>query len=675
MSHDTDKLIRQLSLVAFLMAERRPLTARDVKSNVEGYSEMSDEAFARRFYSDRAELRDLGVPLQSQRDEFTGEELYTLRSERYFLPALELTDDELAALQTCFYLLEGKFAYAEPLRLALQNLALGRPALADETPSGTAVRVEMRDPDYSAEMPGRLAKLETAISKQRTVKFTYRAMTSGKETERTLNPYGLLHDRGVWYVVGDDLDRGGAERTFRVSRIRSDIRFATRRERDFRVRPDFDIDRLRGRASWQFGEPVGEARIEVRPETAWWVERAFGRSGRLEDGVFVTEYSNLALLASWVLRQDGRAVPLSPPDLRREVADSLRHVRERHEGAPSTPAREARIKDVEPISERSAGPVTPERFGLLQALLAYLLAACGEERDAVIPAADLVERFQIPYEEVEDHLSLLNLVNFGGGCYAVYAELHGDEVHVDKELFGDTFRSAPRLTPLEARAIRLALEFVGPLIAAEAHRPLDRVRKKLEETFGEFELPQTPEPSVGGPEEGLVATLSDAIRLRRLVELEYLKEEEGTPTVHLVEPYTIERRLPHWYVHTWDRTRDDERSFRLDRMRSARLTDDEFEPREAFEPGGLGGTLVARVLYSPAVARWEVERGATPLADGTAINAQKIGSPEWLVGEILRYRGEAELLEPPELRRRIAERARTLARDLGVTRLRAPASA
>ena len=50
MSHDTDKLIRQLSLVAFLMAERRPLTARDIKGNVEGYQEMSDEAFARRFF-------------------------------------------------------------------------------------------------------------------------------------------------------------------------------------------------------------------------------------------------------------------------------------------------------------------------------------------------------------------------------------------------------------------------------------------------------------------------------------------------------------------------------------------------------------------------------------------------------------------------------------------------
>ena len=88
---------------------------------------MSDEAFARRFYSDRAELGALGVPLTSQRDEFTGEELYNLRSEHYFLDRLELEDDELAALQTALYALEGKFAYAEPLRLALQNLALGRP--------------------------------------------------------------------------------------------------------------------------------------------------------------------------------------------------------------------------------------------------------------------------------------------------------------------------------------------------------------------------------------------------------------------------------------------------------------------------------------------------------------------------------------------------------------------
>src|SRR5437016_4268280 len=172
------------------MAELRPLTARDIKGNVEGYQEMSDEAFARRFYSDRAELVGLGVPLDSQRDEHTGEELYTLRSERYFLPELELENDELAALQTCLFLLEGRFAYAEPLRLALQNLALGRSAGGLAEPlTGTATRVEVRDPDYSPELQGRLGKLESAISKQRTVKFSYWSISRDERDERTLNPY------------------------------------------------------------------------------------------------------------------------------------------------------------------------------------------------------------------------------------------------------------------------------------------------------------------------------------------------------------------------------------------------------------------------------------------------------------------------------------------------------
>src|SRR2546422_8978450 len=168
------------------MAERRPLTARDIKSNVEGTQEMSDEAFARRFYSDRAELIALGVPLHSQRDEYTGEELYTMRSEAYFLPQLDLKDDELAALQTALYLLEGKFAYAEPLRLALQNLALGRPGFTVAR-SAAADRVEVHDPDYSPEMSGRLGKLEAAISKQRTVKFDYRSISRDEKAERTLN--------------------------------------------------------------------------------------------------------------------------------------------------------------------------------------------------------------------------------------------------------------------------------------------------------------------------------------------------------------------------------------------------------------------------------------------------------------------------------------------------------
>jgi len=656
-SHDTDKLIRQLSLVAYLMAERRPITARDVKSNVEGYSEMSDEAFARRFYSDRSELIGLGVPLQSHRDEFTGEELYTLRSDQYFLPALEITDDELAALQLAFHLLDGRFAYAEPFRLALQNLALGRPAALEILPE-SAGWVKPHDPDYTEEMAGRLTKLESAISKQRTVKFAYRAMASGEEAERTVNPYALYSDNGAWYVVGRDLDRDDI-RTFRVSRIRGDIRFATRRERDFRVPADFDVSPYRDRPPWQVGEIVGEARVELSEDTAWWVERAFAERGRVESGVFITPYASLHLLASWILRQEERARPLEPAELVDEVRHALALVVERHEGPPLEPAREAAHEEAATPVERVAGPVAPERFAVLQALLAHLLARCGDETTATIPAAELADRFHIPLEQLDEHLQLLNLVNFGGGCYAVYASLAGDIVRVDKELFGDTFRRPPRLTPLEARAIRLALEFVGPMIAAEAHTPLERVRRKLEETFGQFELRQTPEPSTGSEEE-LIQKLSAAIAEKQLVEIDYLPVGGTSLSVRTVEPHWLERDLPYWYLHTWDHSRDAQRTFRLDRMRSAKALDHRFEPRKGLEPRKLADYRTAQVWFSPEIARWRTERGARLLVDGSALEELRVGSADWLVGEILSFRGEAVVLGPEDLRRQVAERAREL---------------
>jgi proteasome accessory factor C len=663
MSHDADKLIRQLSLVAFLMAERRLLTARDVKSNVEGYSEMSDEAFARRFYSDRAELTALGVPLQSQRDEFTGEELYTLRSENYFLERLDLDDDELAALQTALYYLEGKFAYAEPLRLALQNLALGRSGFAEPT-TETAERVRVSAPDYSPELAGRLAKLESAISKQRTVKFGYWSPRRARPGERTVNPYGLRLDEGNWYVVGHDLDRK-AMRTFRVSRVRGDIRFATRRERDFRIPPDFDIEQHRIPRPWQIGDVAGRARIAVSEDTAWWIERTLADAGEVDDGVFETEYANVDLLAGWVLRQNGRAVPLEPADLVDAVLAALGVLSDAHDGAAPGVAGPKRTDPRRPLPERPAGPVAPERFGVLQALLAHLLAACGDERSAVLDAAEVAARFSIPLDELQDHLSLLNLVNFGGGCYAVYAEHDGDVVRVEKELYGDVFRRPPKLTPLEARAIHLAMEYVGPTIAADAHTPLKRVRKKLEETFGRFDLAGTPEPRDASAEERLVRVLSEGVDKRVVVEIEYMKDGDESPTLRRVEPYTIERELPVWRVHTWDLTVDAARTFRLDRMRSARLTGDRFEPRDGFDPSYMRDPRVARLLHSPDVARWKFERGARPLTDGSAIAEVPYKTEEWLLSEVLADRGETIVLEPQRLRDVVAKRARRLQRDLG----------
>ena len=322
MSHDTDKLIRQLSLVAFLMAERRPLTARDVKGNVEGYSEMSDEAFARRFYSDRAELTGLGVPLHSQRDEFTGEELYTLRSENYFLDRLDLEGRRArraadgALLPRRQVRVRRAAAARAPEPRARASRLPGRAARRLPSASASAhptTRPSSRDGCRSS----RRRSPSSARSSSR-----YWSPLRDKVSERTLNPYALRLDEGIWYVVGLDLDRD-AVRTFRVSRIRSDIRFATRRERDFRLPTEFDVEAHRVPRPWQIGDTVGIARIAVQDDTAWWVDRTLSDAGTLEDGVFETSFARIEPLAGWVLRQNGRAVPLEPKVLLDAVADGL----------------------------------------------------------------------------------------------------------------------------------------------------------------------------------------------------------------------------------------------------------------------------------------------------------------------------------------------------------------
>src|SRR5436189_38213 len=95
MAKDTEKLIRQLSLISFLMAERRPVTALEIKQEVEGYSDMNDEAFARRFYADRAELAELGIELKVEKgtEGYYEAENYSLPPEHFYLPPIQFKDE------------------------------------------------------------------------------------------------------------------------------------------------------------------------------------------------------------------------------------------------------------------------------------------------------------------------------------------------------------------------------------------------------------------------------------------------------------------------------------------------------------------------------------------------------------------------------------------------------
>ena len=177
MAKDTEKLIRQLSLISYLMAERRPVTALEIRRDVEGYSGMNEDAFARRFYADRAELSDLGIQLTIDKpvDGVAEQENYSLRPENFHLPAIAFTDSELASLQTALSLLDGEFAYAEPLRLALQQLTWGRPSPLG-APEQTSVALGITASAGGHDLSQRLAKIETAIFRNKTITFEYHTM-------------------------------------------------------------------------------------------------------------------------------------------------------------------------------------------------------------------------------------------------------------------------------------------------------------------------------------------------------------------------------------------------------------------------------------------------------------------------------------------------------------------
>ncbi|HEX2071449.1 MAG TPA: WYL domain-containing protein, partial [Thermoleophilaceae bacterium] len=262
MAKDTEKLIRQLSLISFLMAERRPVSALEIRQDVEGYAQMtSDEAFNRRFYADRAELASLGIELEVEKSsEGSYEaETYTLPPENFYLPAIEFSDTELGGLRTALTLLDGEFAYAEPLRLALQQLSWGKPSPLSDAGQQT-VRMAMTADSGGRELSQRLSKIETAIFRRKTIVFDYYTLGRDSEERRKVDPYHLLFQGGQFYLVGHSHERDDI-RVFRLSRIRGKVGYASKAEHDFQRPEDFDPREYANRADWQLGEQQGVARI------------------------------------------------------------------------------------------------------------------------------------------------------------------------------------------------------------------------------------------------------------------------------------------------------------------------------------------------------------------------------------------------------------------------------
>lgn len=680
MAKDTEKLIRQLSLISFLMAQGRPVSALEIKREVEGYSDMNEDAFARRFYADRAELESLGIQLGVEKpgEGFFEAELYSLPPENFYLDAIEFDEDELASLSTALLLLsEGEFAYAEPLRLALQQVAWGHPNPLKEG-ERAPVEVAMTASAGGRELSQRLSKIETAISRRKTIEFTYYTMERDETAKRKVDPYHLVFRGGQFYLIGLSHERE-AVRVFRLSRIQGKVGYASKAEHDFSPPEDFDRRDYGQRADWQLGEIRGTARIFVRDRIAWLVERDFGAYGALRpakksDGapgkgsIFETDYASPRELIAWVLRWRQNAQVLAPDELREEAESRLGLLHERHDNGfkpaeiVDRPLREA------PRRARSNGrgeaAIRPERFARLVTLAGLLISSA--KRGERLEVADLRQRLELTAEELQEDIDLLNVVNFGGGTYVLYAEIQGDEIEVDSEPYGDNFARPARLLPLEAKALVAAIDLFGD------HLPqggLQSARAKIVKALGHDPSEEGLEIAAGsGGDVEVARVVNKAIGASRVLELQYYKENEDQFTKRSVEPYRLENGSEGWYVACYDLGKEGIRHFKLDRIKEAKLSPKGFEPRPEVEEiivgvedwmthGEVPAAHVARVWVSPERARWlrEERTVVEELADGAVVVELPYAGTSWLVREILRGAGDLVVLEPEDAREAIAK--------------------
>jgi proteasome accessory factor C len=275
--------------------------------------------------------------------------------------------------------------------------------------------------------------------------------------------------------------------------------------------------------------------------------------------------------------------------------------------------------------------------------------------------------------ELQNDLSLINLVNYGGGTYALTAESTPQGVKVVREAMADTFAQPARLSPVMARALLLALDLVGEVLPVEGQESLATVRQKVNTLTGEDSSSNTViVDEMMAPDADILGVLNRAVRDHTLVDLEYFTTSRRELTQRVVEPYLLFHSPDGWYLEAYCCRAEAQRTFKLERIRSANGTDTTFSPRAEVDltRRRTGGPLIsgetacwATIIFAPRWRTYLEEQGTecVPRPDGKMEVRIPYLDESWIVAEVVRFLGEAELMQPPSAREKIRDAASALA--------------
>lgn len=308
----------------------------------------------------------------------------------------------------------------------------------------------------------------------------------------------------------------------------------------------------------------------------------------------------------------------------------------------------------------------------------YLLPAAGGEDGVSLD--ELAGALGVSRDVVLDDLD-----EVGGRAYYLRAGL-GDDLRIyvqDERVRVETtgeFRRPPKLSRRETLALGLGLRVVAAEVPGGRREALLELARRLEARLAAYP-PDRFEPGIAledfedPPVEPGIAPVRGAFARAatewRRCRFRYLKPAADGPETRAVEPYVVVGEGGRWYVLGRDPDAGGMRIFRLDRVLEVEPLEERFEAPEGFDVDAYlaGGRVfraadpeAARVRYSPAIARWFVERGEGELReDGSVVAEHPAADPRWAVRHVLQYGPDAELLEPPVLRAEVAAAARNVA--------------
>ena len=278
-------------------------------------------------YRDVAFLRDaLGAPIESGGGEQAAFRYELGEGERFELPGLWLTSDELAALLALNELIgrsgPGVLAGAlAPFKARIEGL------LSDQG-SGKALPIERIRviPWGERRLDQQVFRITAgAVLERRQLRFRYRARTTNSDSRRTVSPQRLTHYRDNWYLDGWDHDRE-ALRSFAVDRILEPHALDTAAT-DV---GEADLNELLSSSYGIFaGTPKAWATIRFSAHAARWVADEHWHSQQkgewLPDGRYELQvpYSNSRELLMDVLKYGPDAEIVAPLPLREEMKISL----------------------------------------------------------------------------------------------------------------------------------------------------------------------------------------------------------------------------------------------------------------------------------------------------------------------------------------------------------------